>query len=102
MGVDGGTRAELCGATFPNIRLRAVVGDDGGTERSDSGATPFRIFDLGWRLGTMVVPEWSVSGTIPFRTFYIGWLVGVDGGCPERSFAERRFPNFQLRVVGGD
>jgi hypothetical protein len=63
---------------------------------------PFRTFDLGRWLGTMVVPEWSVSGTIPFRTFYIGWLVGVDGGCPERSFAERRFPNFQLRVVGGD
>ena len=37
-----------------------------------------------------------------FRTFDIGWLVGVDGGCPERSFAKRLFPNIRHRVVGGD
>ena len=41
-------------------------GDDGGTERSGSGATPFRTLDLGWRLGTMVVPERSDSGAAPF------------------------------------
>ena len=40
-------------------------GDDGGTERSDSGATPFRTLDLGGRLGTMVVPERSGSGATP-------------------------------------
>ena len=61
--------------TFPNFRLRVAVGDDGGTERSDSGATPFRILDLGWRLGTMVVQ----SGALRSDTF----------------------SNFQLRVVGG-
>lgn len=27
-----------------------------------------------------------------------GWLVGIDGGCPERSFAERPFPNIQLTL----
>ncbi len=36
-------------------------GDDGGTERSDSGATPFRTLDLGWRLGTMVVRSEAVA-----------------------------------------
>ncbi len=61
---------------LPNFRLRVVVGDDGGTERSGSGATPFRILDLGRRLGTMVVPE--------------------------RSFAERHLPNFRLRAAVGD
>ena len=51
---------------FLNCQFREVDGDDGGTERSGSGATPFRIFDT-------------------------GWLEGIDGGCPERSFTERRF-----------
>ena len=83
-----------------------VGGDDGGTERSGSGATPFRTLDLGWRLGTMVVrseatpfrtldlgwrlgtmvvPERSGSGATPFRMLDLGWLVGVVGGWPERS-----------------
>ena len=80
-------------------------------ERSGSGATPFRTFDLGWRLGTMVVRSGAVaerhlpnfrlraavgddggtkrsdSGATPFRTFDLGWLVGIDGGRPERSFS---------------
>jgi hypothetical protein len=30
-----------------------------------------------------------------------GWLVGIDGGWPERSFAERPGLNFGV-VVGGD
>ena len=45
--------------------FRVAVGDVGGTERSGSGATPFRTLDLGWRLGTMVVPERSGSGATP-------------------------------------
>ena len=49
----------------------------------------------------MVVQSGALRSDL-FRTFDIEWLVGVDGGCPERSFAERPFPNFQLRVVGGD
>ncbi len=53
-----------------------MIGDDGGTERSDSGATPFRTFD-------------------------IGWLVGFDGGCPSGALRSDTFPNFQLRAVGG-
>ena len=43
------------------IYYRAVVGDDGGTERSGSEATPFRTFDLGRRLGTMVVRSEAVA-----------------------------------------
>ena len=45
----------------------------------------------------MVVPERSVSGAtcLNFRV-----AVGDDGGT-ERSFAERHFPNSQIRVVGG-
>ena len=46
---------------LPNFRLRVAVGDDGGTERSGSGATPFRTFDLGWWLGTMVVRSEAVA-----------------------------------------
>ena len=60
---------------FLNCQFREVDGDDGGTERSGSGATPFRMFDLGRRLGTMVVR----SGALRSDTF----------------------PNFRLRVVGG-
>ena len=56
-----GLRSEVCRATFLNFRLRVAVGDDGGTERSVSGATPFRTFDLGWRLGTMVVQSEAVA-----------------------------------------
>ena len=52
---------------FLNCQFREVDGDDGGTERSGSGATLFRTFDLGWRLGTMVVPERSVSGATWFK-----------------------------------
>ena len=85
---------------LPNFRLRVVVGDDGGTERSDSGATPFRILDLGWRLGTMVVLERSVSGATPFRILDLGWWLGTMVVRSE-AIAERHLPNFQLRVVGG-
>jgi hypothetical protein len=46
---------------LPNFRLRLVVGDDGGTERSGSGATLFRTFDLGRRLGTMVVRSEAIA-----------------------------------------
>ena len=48
-------------AERPDLNFRVVVGDDGGTERSDSGAIPFRTFDLGWRLGTMAVAERHLS-----------------------------------------
>ena len=46
---------------FLNSQIRVAVGDDGGTERSFSGATPFRTFDLGWRLGTMVVRNEAIA-----------------------------------------
>ena len=46
---------------FLNCQFREVDGDDGGTERSGSGATPFRILDLGWRLGTMVAQSEAVA-----------------------------------------
>ena len=47
-------------------------------------------------------PERSFASGL-FRTFDIGWLEGIDGGCPERSIAELSFPNFRHRVVvGGD
>jgi hypothetical protein len=46
---------------FLNCQFREVDGDDGGTERSGSGATPFRTFDLGWRLGTMAVRSEAVA-----------------------------------------
>ena len=64
---------------FLNCQFREVDGDDGGTERSgevdgDDGGT-----------------ERSGSGATPFRIFDTGWLEGIDGGCPERSFTERRF-----------
>ena len=49
----------------------------------------------------MVVPERSDSGATPFRTFDIGWLVGFDGGCPSGALRSDTFPNFQLRAVGG-
>ena len=58
VGDDGGTERS---DTFPNFRFRAAVGDDGGTERSGSEATPFRTFDLGRRLGTMVVRSEAVA-----------------------------------------
>jgi hypothetical protein len=46
---------------FLNCQFREVDGDDGGTERSDSGATLFRTFDLGWRLGTTVVRSEAIA-----------------------------------------
>ena len=83
-----GLRSEVCRATFLNFRLRVAVGDDGGTERSVSGATPFRTFDLGWRLGTMVVLERSGSGATPFRTLDLGWRLGTMAVQSE-AIAER-------------
>ena len=62
--------------TFPNSLFRVAVGDDGGTERSDSGATPFRTLD-------------------------IGWLVGIDGGFPSGALRSDTFPTALIRVVGG-
>ena len=47
--------------TFPNSLFRAAVGDDGGTRAELCGATPFRILDLGWRLGTMVAQSEAVA-----------------------------------------
>ena len=41
------------------------------------GATPFRMLDLGWRLGMMVVPKRSNSGAIPFRIFDFGGRLGT-------------------------
>ncbi len=73
----------------------------------------------------MVVAQSGALRSGLFRTLDIGWLEGIDGGCPERSFAERpfrtfdlgrrlgtmvvrsealrsgTFPNIQLRAVGG-
>ena len=69
--------------TFPNSRLRVAVGDDGGTERSDSGATPFRIFDLGWWLGTMAVRSEALA-ELHLPNFRLRAVVGDDGGT-ERS-----------------
>ena len=50
VGIDGGW-PERSFAERPGLNFRAAVGDDGGTERSDSGATAFRILDLGWLVG---------------------------------------------------
>lgn len=61
---------------LPNFRLRVVVGDDGGTERSGSGATPFRTFDIGWLVG---IDGGYPSGALrsdTFRILDLGWLVG--------------------------
>ena len=62
-----------------------VVGDDGGTERSDSGATPFRTFNLGWLVGVDGGTRAELCGATLFRMLDLGWLVGGDGGRPERS-----------------
>ena len=53
-------------------------------ERSSSGATPFRILDLGWRLGTTGVRSGALrSDTFPnFRHRVVG---GVSGGTQEHS-----------------
>ncbi len=50
MGIDGGRRSGAL-AERPDLNFRVVVGDDGGTKRSGSGATPFRTFDTGWLEG---------------------------------------------------
>ena len=47
--------------TNPFRNFRVAVGDDGGTERSGSGATPFRTLDIGWWLGTMVVQNEAIA-----------------------------------------
>ena len=59
-GLDGGM-SEACRATFQMLKLGWLVGIDGGTRAELCGATCFRILDLGWRLGTMAVRSEAVA-----------------------------------------
>ena len=69
-GLDGGT-SEACRATFPNVQLRAVGGVSGGTKRGLPSDT-FKMLDLGWLVGLVVVTERGLLSDT-FRTFKLGW-----------------------------
>ena len=91
---------------FLNCQFREVDGDDGGTERSGSGATAERHLSEfstqgGWR-GLMVVAQSGVSRSDVFLNSQIragGW-----GRWWYQSGALRSdtFPNSRLRVAVGD
>ena len=78
---------------FLNCQFREVDGDDGGTERSGSGATPFRTFDLGWLVGVDGGTRAELCGATPFRTLDLGWRLGTMVVRSEAA-AERHLSEF--------
>ena len=78
------------------------MGIDGGTGSGVYGATySFQMVNLGRLVGLVVVTERGLPSDFP--NFQIRVVGGDDGGCPERSVSgATTFPNSRFRVAVGD